>query len=35
MTADHRAEIANKKGKPIHPNNGHYAFLIALYLFSF
>ncbi|TVU36059.1 hypothetical protein EJB05_17971 [Eragrostis curvula] len=23
MTADHRAEMANKKGKPVHPNNGN------------
>nr|CAB3475223.1 unnamed protein product [Digitaria exilis] len=23
MTADHRAEMANKRGKPLHPNNGN------------
>lgn len=23
MTADHRAEIASKRGKPLHPNNGN------------
>jgi hypothetical protein len=32
MTADHRAEMASKRGKPLHPNNGHCLFMIMLYL---
>ena len=33
MTADHRAEMASKRGKPLHPNNGHCLSMIMLYLF--
>jgi hypothetical protein len=34
MTADHRAEMANKRGKPLHPSNGHCFFHDNAVLFS-